>query len=309
MNTQKSAPVKAVFTDEIKQSVKKVFNYGNQVINSQTDLSGATAKANMFFNFGYISNENPQYSNIQIPEGIDNKNQVKMILELTGGCDLIDREILDIGCGRGGNAHIIDQFFSVKKIVGIDICSEAIAFCQKFIQTDRLSFMEGDAENLPFAKDSFDIVVNVESSNCYPNILKFFTEVQRVLKTGGYFLYTDIMTKELADSSISFLEKIGFSLDLERDITSNVFLSIDDLTQGNNASLSCFDGLVEGNARVLEPGSDHYNYMKDNYLYKMYRFQKKANNLVEIQDHEQMINRYCLTYSPVASKIDELASD
>jgi ubiquinone/menaquinone biosynthesis C-methylase UbiE len=54
-----------------------------------------------------------------------------------------------------------------------------------------LEFVRGDAEKLPFAEGSFDAVLNVEASHCYPSLPKFLGEVARVLRPGGRFLYAD----------------------------------------------------------------------------------------------------------------------
>jgi SAM-dependent methyltransferase len=59
-----------------------------------------------------------------------------------------------------------------------------------------LNFVQGDAENLPFAPDTFDAVINVEASHCYPNFPKFLAEVARVLRPGGHFLYADFRFSE-----------------------------------------------------------------------------------------------------------------
>ena len=67
-----------------------------------------------------------------------------------------------------------------------------MALCQQRHAAIRnLSFVVGDAEHLPFPDASFDAVVNVESSHCYGHIEKFFAEAARVLRPGGWFLYTD----------------------------------------------------------------------------------------------------------------------
>ena len=59
--------------------------------------------------------------------------------------------------------------------------------------------MEGNAEKLPFADQSFDAVINVEASHCYPRFPQFLDEVARVLRPGGHFLYTDVRRrKEIA---------------------------------------------------------------------------------------------------------------
>jgi SAM-dependent methyltransferase len=40
--------------------------------------------------------------------------------------------------------------------------------------------------------ESFDAVINVEASHCYPSLPRFLAEVARVLRPGGHFLYADV---------------------------------------------------------------------------------------------------------------------
>jgi len=42
-----------------------------------------------------------------------------------------------------------------------------------------------------FADHTFDAVINVEASHCYPDFPRFLGEVARVLRPGGHFLYAD----------------------------------------------------------------------------------------------------------------------
>ena len=49
---------------------------------------------------------------------------------------------------------------------GIDFSKKAIEFCRKYYSVDGLSFAQGDAENLPLADNSVDVIINLESSHC-----------------------------------------------------------------------------------------------------------------------------------------------
>lgn len=220
MDSDQAFIVQNTFTPNLKTKVKEMY----ASINSQLNSNGFE-KYSCFLNYGYVGDESIQYSSIELAKNLISKNSVKLILEVVGDCNIQDSKILDIGCGRGGNASSINQYFAVKSIVGIDLSSRVIAFCKQHFENDKINFIEGDAENLPFENSSFDVVTNIESSHCYPNIFDFYTEVHRVLRIGGYFLYTDIFSKEFIDYSLNFLKSIGFVLEIERDITNNVILS------------------------------------------------------------------------------------
>ena len=51
--------------------------------------------------------------------------------------------------------------------------------CKWYADQDNLSFVEGNAENLPFDDESFDLVYNVESSHCYGDMGAFIEQVHR----------------------------------------------------------------------------------------------------------------------------------
>jgi ubiquinone/menaquinone biosynthesis C-methylase UbiE len=77
-------------------------------------------------------------------------------------------------------------------MASVDIATSAIAFCRRVHRVEGLEFRQGDAQALPVPDASFDAVLNVESAHCYPSIDRFFSEVRRVLRPGGHFLYADI---------------------------------------------------------------------------------------------------------------------
>ena len=72
---------------------------------------------------------------------------------------------------------------------GLDLNPAGIEFARKRHDLDGLDFVHGDAENLPFPDQSFDVVLNVEASHLYPHVSRFLAEVARVLAPGGHFLY------------------------------------------------------------------------------------------------------------------------
>lgn len=132
------------------------------------------------------------------------------------------QDVLEVGSGRGGGASYVARYLKPARLIGIDLSGKAVAFSNKQHHVDTLCFREGDAESLPFADASFDSVINVESSFCYPSIHGFFAEVKRVLRPGGHFHYTDLrLTHEMADWR-SAIERSGLDTVVEHDITANV---------------------------------------------------------------------------------------
>lgn len=102
------------------------------------------------------------------------------------------KDVLEVGSGRGGGAAFLTRYLEPARYTGVDFSPEAIAFCQARHPLDALRFQQGDAEALPFPDNSFDLVLNVESSHCYGSVPRFLAEVTRVLRPGGWFLYADL---------------------------------------------------------------------------------------------------------------------
>src|SRR6185312_14481904 len=114
------------------------------------------------------------------------------------------------GCGRGGSIMIVKKFFDAAFRVGVDLSSEAVAFCTRIHGDSATFFLESDAERLPFPNASFDVAGNVESSHSYLSIESFYRDVWRVLAPGGAFLYTDVFPPQEFAGRQELLRRIGF---------------------------------------------------------------------------------------------------
>lgn len=150
--------------------------------------------------------------------------------KVAGAIDLAGLEVLEVGSGRGvGAAHVFERF-RPRSLTGLDLAASATRRATRRYGRPGLSFVAGDAEQLPFSSGSFDAVLNVESSHCYPNPLRFLEEVARVLRPGGHLLIADLRhtTPHAADDNKSVeslhreIEQVGLLTIEEEDITANV---------------------------------------------------------------------------------------
>jgi ubiquinone/menaquinone biosynthesis C-methylase UbiE len=201
-------------------------------------------------------------------------------LEVIGDCD-IHREVetLDVGCGRGGTIAVLNRYFQPRKTTGIDLSSSAIAFCKRHHHYPNAHFLEGDSEHLPFADASFDVVTNLESSHSYPDVTAFYREVSRVLRAGGYFLYTDLFAVNRLEQQLHHLQAQGLDLERRQDITPNVLLSCDEIGKTHfNAFAKDNDADFMGNFLGV-PGSKLYNDMRDGQTtYQIFKFKKTRDS-------------------------------
>lgn len=94
-------------------------------------------------------------------------------------------KILEIGCGPGALAGALARWYPHAEITAIDRDSELIRFAQE--HEKGIAFLEADIAALPFADESFDVVVsNTVCEHIEPSA--FYGEQLRVLKPNGVCL-------------------------------------------------------------------------------------------------------------------------
>jgi SAM-dependent methyltransferase len=179
-----------------------------------------------FMNYGYA----PLAGQLEFPDlaqsDTENLYCIQLYHHLASSIDLRKLDVLEIGSGRGGGADYIMRTFKPNTMVGVDISKSAVEFCHLNYAVDGLSFEIGDAEALPFGDESFDVVINVESSYCYGSMMTFLGEVRRVLRKGGYFLLTDFRGQAKVDLLRERLAKSGLTIIKETDITPNIVAAL-----------------------------------------------------------------------------------
>lgn len=95
------------------------------------------------------------------------------------------RKVLEIGVGVGTD-HV--QFARAgAELHGVDLTERSIELVQRRLQNEGLSseLHVGDAERLPFADESFDVVYSWGVLHHTPDTPRAFTEAIRVLRPGG----------------------------------------------------------------------------------------------------------------------------
>lgn len=106
-------------------------------------------------------------------------------------------KILDLGCGTGRTTRYLKD--AGHNVVGLDISPLMIEKAQR--KHSDIEFIVGDAANLRQQDNSFDVVLfSFNGLDClYPleNRYKSMMEAYRVLRNGGYFIYSSHDVKTL----------------------------------------------------------------------------------------------------------------
>lgn len=227
-----------------------------------------------FLNLGY--EESPAMGLVLDPTQEHNRAAIQLYHRTASQVDLTAKRVLEVGCGHGGGAAYLTAALAPSSYVAMDLNPEGIVLCRRYHRMANLRFVEGDAQKLPVADASFDAVVNIESSHCYPDFGAFLVEVARVLVPGGHLLYADLRTRR----SVSRWERQLASGPL-RVIAANVVndevLRGLDLYWGLEQNRRRFDRLVTPVLRRIvwestgAPGSAMYRALQDREMsYRMY---------------------------------------
>jgi len=178
-----------------------------------------------YMNYGYAKLEDSiENSNYETIETL----QAKLYLYLMQHAPINQKTVLEIGCGRGGGCYLFQTQFKPQKVTGIDISEKNISICKENYKDLPIEFTPGDAEKQIFPNNTFDTVLNLESSHCYPQRINFFQNVYSILKSDGYFIYSDLFWDENEKiNAETQLKNIGFIFEKIEDITPNVVLSLE----------------------------------------------------------------------------------
>ena len=110
----------------------------------------------------------------------------------------VGETVLDLGSGAG-----IDVFLAAHKVgesgrvIGVDLTEAMVARGQQLAlehSFGNVEFRQGDIEHLPVDSGTVDVVISNCVINLTPDKLASFTEIHRVLKSGGRILISDLVT-------------------------------------------------------------------------------------------------------------------
>src|ERR1700740_1345227 len=230
----------------------------------------------VFFNYGY-----EQDPPMALPLGASDEPDrycSQLYHSTATQVDLSGKRVLEVSCGHGGGASYLMRTLHPTSYTGLDLNPAGIEFCRRRHTLPGLAFVQGDAGDLPLPDESFDAVINIESSHCYPRFPRFLAEVARVLRPGGHFLYTDLRHRvSIADWEAAMADT-PMRLTSKRVINGEVLRAMEKNSQrGLGLIHRRVPALLHGLARAqtgVQGGKTYRAVQSGELSYRMYSFAK-----------------------------------
>jgi ubiquinone/menaquinone biosynthesis C-methylase UbiE len=208
---------------------------------SEADSTGKSAEASYssyvqlfpdtwwtFMNFGYNDPfDQPNDSKWTEAEKLW-RNPVQLYLQTLGQVKVTGRDVLEVGCGRGGGSAFIARHLKPKSVTATDAAGSNVLFCQSAHKVKGVQYCYGTAFKMPRPDESADIVLSIESFNYYKPLSSFMVEAARVLRTGGNLLVTGWGPPKLLEKLVDTAEAHGLSLISSKNLTNGACQSIQD---------------------------------------------------------------------------------
>ena len=192
----------------------------------------------LFMNYGFADPDGTTSPTKLREQDEPYRYPIQLYEYVTSRIDLRDKEILEVGCGRGGGMTHLARNYPIRKITGVDLSTAAIQWCQQYHHIASCTFLQGRAEAVPLDDASVDIAINVESSHCYSDMKKFVSEIYRVLKPGGFFTFCDLRTAPGVDEIKEIFADSGFNTVYNEQINTQVVHALDLVYEQRNRELN-----------------------------------------------------------------------
>jgi ubiquinone/menaquinone biosynthesis C-methylase UbiE len=103
--------------------------------------------------------------------------------------------ILEVGCGRGAGAQLVDRAFRPSLLCASDLDEQMVQRAKRYLSLrhrGRIRLHVADAENLPIKDESMDAVFGFGVLHHVPDWRCALSEIARVLKSGGSFFVEEL---------------------------------------------------------------------------------------------------------------------
>lgn len=128
--------------------------------------------------------------------------------------------ILDAGTGSARIPILICQQQPEWQIIGIDLSKNMLMIGERNFEKSGLKAQIKlelvDAQKMPYPEHHFEMIISNSIVHHLPNLLPFFQEVKRVLKSGGGIFVRDLLRPETIELRDEFVDKYAGNCNRQR---------------------------------------------------------------------------------------------
>lgn len=127
--------------------------------------------------------------------------------------DIAPQVVMDLGSGTGYASPQLKDRYPQAMLLSLDLAEGMLAFARDKHQLDQHGHVCGDAEQLPLADNSVDLVFSSLAIQWCERPALLFTELQRVLKPGG-----QVVVATLGPMTLTELKQAWAAVDDDRHV-------------------------------------------------------------------------------------------
>ncbi|MFJ9344117.1 class I SAM-dependent methyltransferase [Streptomyces sp. NPDC101733] len=190
------------------------------------DLSAVPVFAGGFINFGY-------WRAVDLGRTLSEGDRIRSEQDLYRHVlDAVAPEggrAVEVGCGLGLGCALALREYGPAAVTGVDIHPQQLRRARDANaalledRPERLRFVRGAAEELPFADGEFDCLYSVEAAQHFPDLAAFAAETARVLRPGGRVAVASFFSVDgasaPADRLAALLDSFASGLDIARPVS------------------------------------------------------------------------------------------
>lgn len=150
----------------------------------------------------------------------------RRLMERLDYVKLAPERIVDLGCGTGFLTRLLEKRYPKARVYGLDLALGMAAQARaRTSWRTRQRFLVGDAEALPFADASVDLIVSNLTLQWCGELDAAFREAKRVLKPGGLLMFTTLGPDTLKELRAAWSAVDGYT-------HVNAFMDMHDVGDG-----------------------------------------------------------------------------
>lgn len=227
-----------------------------------------------FLNMGYTGNSDLEVKK----EDQASQYQIQLYHHITKEARIANKDVLEVGSGIGGGSYYLLKYRKPKQLTAIDLSIENVKLSKKRYSStySNVEYLNANACTFDLPTESRDVVINLESSHCYPDMDAFLHRVYKVLRKEGLFCFADIRHSNTVSKLEEALGNSGLTILKKEDISANVLkaLSLDHERKKKLLAENWILRHFAGNSFALRD-TDQYNALKDgSYVFLHYLCKK-----------------------------------